>query len=70
MKQEEFIAKINTVTEQVGKVRTEVQALKDAIENSDDVPQAVIDAFSGLESAITAVDDINPDAVPEGEEGG
>jgi len=46
----------------VDKVKTEIQALKDLVANSANVPQDVIDAVNALGSNLQSADDLNPDA--------
>ncbi len=62
MNHEELAAKLNAYAAQLAKVKTEVQALKDAITNADNVPLSVVDAANAVGVALGEVDDLNPDA--------
>ena len=65
MKAAEVVSLVTNLTDQVNKIKVEVEKLQDAIDNSaDEVPQAVVDAMGGLQAAIQGVDDLNPDAAP------
>jgi chromosome segregation ATPase len=46
----------------VDKVKTEIQALKDLVAASENVPQDVVDAVNALGTNLQAADDLNPDA--------
>lgn len=53
---------LNAVSDNVDKIRTEVQALKDSIGNSDvELPPEAQSALDRLTAAVQAIDDINPD---------
>lgn len=58
----ELVTKLDAQTARLTKIQTEIQALKDAIANAGNVPQSVIDAVDRLDAAMTATDDLNPDA--------
>lgn len=45
----------------VEKIITEIQALKDLVANSQNVPQDVVDAVNNLGTNLQAADDMNPD---------
>lgn len=59
-------AKINQLTDQMQKIREEIQAVKDAAQNVDTPPEfdAALERLSGL---VQSTDDDTPDAVPPGE---
>lgn len=61
MKVNELSAKFDALTSQVGKIATEVAALKSALENVD-LPADAVTALERLETAVKGVDDLNPDA--------
>lgn len=63
MTQQEAIAKINSQTEQLSKVRTEVQKLVDAAQNQGNISPELEEAINNLSTAIQGVDDLNPDEV-------
>lgn len=65
MEQSELTALLNAHADQLEKVRTEVQALKDAFETADDVQPELEAAANRVFDAVQAVDDINPDEVVE-----
>ena len=46
----------------VEKIITEIQALKDLIAASQNVPQDIVDAVNNLGTKLQAADDLNPDA--------
>lgn len=46
----------------VDKIKTEIQALKDLVANSGNVPQDVVDAVNALGTNLQSADDLNPDA--------
>jgi len=48
--------------EKVDKIKTEIQALKDLVAASENVPQDVVDAVNALGSNLQSADDLNPDA--------
>lgn len=62
MTNEEAVGKITALTAQVGKIGTEVQALKDVITSQGNVSPEVEAALANLENAVKGVDDLNPDA--------
>lgn len=57
--------KIDALTTQLGKIATEVQALKDAVANSENVSPEVEAALANLVTAVSGVDDLNTDAPTE-----
>jgi phage-related minor tail protein len=59
---DELAAQLLTYASQLAKVKTEVQALKDTIANTANVPQNVIDAANAVGAALGEVDDLNQDA--------
>lgn len=59
----ELEGKLTTLTTQVTKIATEVQALKDALANVE-IPEAAETALANLTTALKAVDDLNEDAPP------
>jgi len=61
----EAVAKITALTTQVGKIGTEVQALKDIITSQGNVSPEVEAALASLDAAIKGVDDLNEDAPVE-----
>lgn len=46
----------------VDKIVTEIQALKDLVAASQNVPQDIVDAVNSLGTKLQAADDLNPDA--------
>lgn len=64
MTNEELITQLGIMNTKVDKIKGEIQALKDAVANADNVPQAVIDATNQLATNLQAADDLNPDAPP------
>ena len=48
--------------DKVTKIIGEIQALKDLVANSGNVPQDVVDAVNALGTNLQAADDLNPDA--------
>ena len=46
----------------VDKIKTEIQALKDLVAASDNVPQDIVDAVNALGANLQSADDLNPDA--------
>lgn len=66
MTNEELVTQLGDMNAKVDKIKTEIQALKDAIANAANVPQAVIDAANQLATNLQAADDLNPDAPPQG----
>jgi hypothetical protein len=69
MTQAEAAQKLNTALTQIGKVKTEVEKLKEAAQNAGNVSPELQAAIDGVSSAIQGVDDINPDEVTEPGEG-
>lgn len=63
--QAEAAAKLDAQAVTLEKIRTEVQALKDAAANDGNVSPELEAAIARVEAAITGVDDINPDAEEE-----
>ena len=53
--------KIKTETEGL---KAEVARLGTALEQANDVPQEVLDAFTSVQGKVQAVDDLVPDTVP------
>ncbi len=45
----------------VDKLITEIQALKDLVANSQNVPQNIVDAVNNLGAKLQTADDLNPD---------
>jgi len=66
LSQAELAAKLEAATAKVTKIGTEVQALKDIIVSQGNVTPEVEAALASLETALTGVDDLNPDAPVEG----
>lgn len=64
MTQQELETKLAAANTQMGKVRTEIQALKDAIASAGNVPASVEAAANQLFATIQLADDDNPDATP------
>jgi hypothetical protein len=64
MDQTQLAEKLDAVTGQVGKIRTEVQGLKDALAASGNATPEVEAALARLETAVQGVDDLNVDAPP------
>lgn len=61
MKANELSGRFDALTAQVGKIATEVAALKAALENVD-LPADAVAALGRLETAVKGVDDLNEDA--------
>lgn len=59
---EELLAGINSANTKVDKIKTEIQALKDAVANSNNVPAAVEEAANQLFTNLQSADDMNEDA--------
>lgn len=68
MTNEELLAQIEAANVKADKVIAEVQALKDLVNTTPDVPQVIVDAVTNLTSKLDQIDAINEDA-PTGEEG-
>ena len=68
MEQSELAQQMTTLTTQLEKVFTEINAklteLGDAIEAADDVAPEVVTAFDALKASVQKTDDIVPDAPP------
>lgn len=64
MTDQEAIDKINNLTTQVGKVKTEVEALILAAQNQGNVSEALATAITNAQTALQGVDDLNADAQP------
>lgn len=63
MTNEELLAKLTAANAKADKIITEIQALKDLVTGTPDVPQNIIDAVNELEGKLQAADDLNEDAV-------
>lgn len=62
MKISELETKLASYGDTLTKIQTEVQALKDSINNTDaDVPQSIVDSVARIDTLLAAVDSINPD---------
>ena len=55
----ELVAKLEAQKAQVDKVIAEIEALKELVANSQNVPQNVVDAVNALGASIQAADDEN-----------
>lgn len=62
MNHEELKAGLDAANATVDKIKTEIQALKDAIANAGNVPAEVQAAAEALFSNLQSADDMNPDA--------
>ena len=62
MKNEELLAKLDSANAKTDKIITEIQALKELVNTTPDVPQNIVDAVNTLESKLQAADDLNEDA--------
>lgn len=62
----ELSAKLDAANTKVDKIIVEVQALKDLVGTTPDVPQNIVDAVTALEAKLQAADDLNADATTEG----
>lgn len=62
MNHQELADALNTANTKVDKIITEIQALKDALANADNVPAGVQDAATALFSNLQVADDLNADA--------
>lgn len=60
--------KLNVLTDQVGKIKTEVEALKAASENMETTPE-FDSALDRLGTALQGVDELNADAPVPGDGG-
>lgn len=63
MTQAEATDKINTLTTQLGKVKTEVQKLIDAVQTNGNVTPELETAILNAQTALQGVDDLNQDEV-------
>jgi len=63
MKNEELLAKLDSANAKTDKIITEIQALKELVNTTPDVPQNIVDAVNTLESKLQAADDLNEDTV-------
>lgn len=64
MTNQELLDKLNAANSKVDKITTEIQALKDLVTTTPDVPQNIVDAVTALEGKLQAADDLNEDAQP------
>lgn len=64
MTNEELLAKLEAANTKTDKVIAEIQALKDLVNSTPEVPQNIVDAVNALESKLQAADDMNEDAPP------
>jgi hypothetical protein len=62
MKNEELLAKLDSANAKTDKIITEIQALKELVKTTPDVPQNIVDAVNTLESKLQTADDLNEDA--------
>lgn len=67
MTDQELQLQLEAMNAKVDKIKTEIQALIDAITASSDVPQSVVDAANTLAANLQTADDLNPDAEPNPE---
>jgi len=63
MTNEELKTLLVDANAKVDKIKTEIQALKDLVAGSSNVPQDVVDAVNALGSNLQSADDLNPDVV-------
>jgi hypothetical protein len=63
MTNEELLALLLADDAKVEKIITEIQALKDLVAGSSNVPQDIVDAVNALGSNLQSADDLNPDVV-------
>jgi hypothetical protein len=61
MTNEELVARIDAQATKLTKIQTEIQALKDTINTTPNVPQVVVDAVDRVDAALQATDDMNED---------
>lgn len=66
MTNQELLDKLTAANTKVDKIITEIQALKDLVNQTPNVPQNIVDAVNDLESKLQAADDLNEDATPQG----
>lgn len=64
MTNEELLAKLEASSAKADKIIAEIQALKELVNTTPDVPQNIVDAVTALESKLQAADDLNEDAPP------
>lgn len=64
MTNEELLAQIEAANAKADKVITEVQALKDLVGTTPDVPQVIVDAVNALTGKLDQLDAINEDQAP------
>ena len=62
MTNEELLAKLDSANAKTDKIITEIQALKELVNTTPDVPQNIVDAVNTLESKLQTADDLNTDA--------
>lgn len=67
MTNEELLAKLTAANTKADKVITEIQALKELVNQTPDVPQNIVDAVNTLEGKLQSADDLNEDAPPTSE---
>lgn len=58
----ELLAGLQAANAKVDKIKTEIQALKDAVANSTNVPAEIEAAANQLFTNLQSADDMNPDA--------
>lgn len=61
----ELLALLLADDAKVDKIITEIQALKDLVAASKNVPQDIVDAVNNLGTKLQAADDLNDDSTPE-----
>lgn len=66
MTNQELAGKLEAANTKVDKIITEIQALKNLVNTTPNVPQNIVDAVASLESKLQAADDLNEDAPPQG----
>lgn len=62
MSNEELLALLLADDAKVDKIITEIQALKDLVASTGNVPQNIVDAINSLGTKLQAADDLNADA--------
>ena len=62
MTNEELLAKLDSANTKTDKIITEIQALKELVNTTPDVPQNIVDAVNTLEGKLQSADDLNEDA--------
>lgn len=65
MTNEEAVARMDAQEIKLTKIKTEIQALKDAILNQGNVSPEVEAAIGRVDAALQATDDLNEDAAPQ-----